>query len=183
MPIDVVKGTIDYCMENKLFFLFVLIIFTLLEYSTDIVQGDISIFAILISPILVMGYGIQIIEDVINGGIRLPKIMPKKVLIFGLKGIIIRMFYVSIQGGLLYLIAINLNFPVFEIEELFLEYHETMMLIFNHDMVAFFIFMCSGFIITYVTVFFMELSLARLADGGKLREAFNFPRIKHAIDI
>ena len=29
----------------------------------------------------------------------------------------------------------------------------------------------------------MELALARLADGGKLTNAFNFPRIKHAIDI
>ena len=29
----------------------------------------------------------------------------------------------------------------------------------------------------------MELALARLADGGKLKNAFNFPHIKHAIDI
>ena len=29
----------------------------------------------------------------------------------------------------------------------------------------------------------MEMSLARLADGGQLRKSFNFLRIKHALDI
>lgn len=29
----------------------------------------------------------------------------------------------------------------------------------------------------------MEIALARLADGGKLRDAFDFRGIKHTIDI
>ena len=42
MPIAVVKGSIKYCMENKLFFLFVLIIYAMSEYLLDIVHTPIS---------------------------------------------------------------------------------------------------------------------------------------------
>lgn len=183
MPIAVVKGSIKYCMENKLFFLFVLIIYAMSEYLLDIVHTPISDLTSMICFILVMGYGLQIIKDVIDGGTRLPKIMPKKVIIFGLKGFVIRLFYTGIQVFLLTLIAVNLNFPLFDIEEFFLEYYNTIRLIFNHDAVSCIIFVISGFVITYVTSFFMELSLARLADGGQLRKSFNFRRIKHAIDV
>ncbi len=183
MPIAVLKGSLKYCMENKLFFLFVLIIFGVTEYLFDIVHTPISGLTSIICLILVMGYGLQIINDIINGGTRLPKIMPKKVIILGFKGFIIRLFYTAIQIFLLTLIAINLNFPLFDVEEFFLEYQNTITLIFNHDAVSCIIFVISGFIITYVTSFFMELSLARLADGGQLRKSFNFRRIKHAIDI
>ncbi|MBQ2652276.1 MAG: DUF4013 domain-containing protein [Methanobrevibacter sp.] len=183
MPIDIVKGSLKYCMENKLFFLFVLIIFAVIEYLFDIVNTPISGFTSLLFAILVMGYGLQIIKDVIDGGTRLPKIMPKKVIILGFKGSVIHLFYMGIQIFLLASVAVNLNFPVFEIEEFFLEYHNTILLIFNHDAVSCIIFVVSGFVITYVTSFFMELSLARLADGGQLRKSFNFRRIKHAIDL
>lgn len=184
MPVAVIKGSLKYCLENKLFFLFVIIVFTILEYGSDIINTFSFDVASWIVSILIMGYGLQIIEDVINGGTRLPKIMPKKVVIFGLKGMVIQIFYVLIQVGLLYLISVNLNFPAtFNIEEFFLDYHNTLLLLFRHDLGSFIIFTLSGFAISYVTIFFMELSLARLADGGQLRKSFNFPRIKRAIDI
>ncbi len=183
MPVDVVKGTYKYCMENKWFFLFVIIIFSILEFGIDFINSPVYIIAYLITSVFILGYGIQIIEDIINGGIRLPKIMPKKVVVYGLKGMVIRIFYVAIQLTLLSVVARNINFPVFELQELILNYHKTLLLIYNHDVVSFFIFVFSGFIISYVTSFFMELSLARLADGGQLRKSFNFPRIKHAIDV
>ena len=97
MPIAVVKGSLKYCMENKLFFLFVLIIFAVCEYLLDIVHTPISGLTSMICFILVMGYGLQIIKDVIDGGTRLPKIMPKKVIIFGFKGFVIRLLYTGIQ--------------------------------------------------------------------------------------
>ena len=149
----------------------------------DVVDTRVVELAALIISVLVLGYGLQVIEDVINGGTRLPKIMPKKVVIFGIKGFIIHLVYFMLELFLLEIIAMNLDFPVFELEEFILDYNNTIMLIFNHDIVSFTIFMISGFIITYVVTFFMELSLARLADGGQLRKSFNFPRIKHAIDI
>lgn len=183
MPLAVVKGSLKYCLENKVYFLFILILFIVLEYSVDVVDTRGAELAALIISALVMGYGLQVIEDVINGGTRLPRIMPKKVVIFGIKAFIIHLVYFMLELFLLGIIAMNLDFPVFELEEFILEYNNTIMLIFNHDIVSFTIFMISGFIITYVVTFFMELSLARLADGGQLRKSFNFPRIKHAIDI
>lgn len=183
MPMAVVKGSLKYCLENKLFFLFVLIVFFSLEYVLDIFFYPVYGVGMWIFFILIMGYGLQIIEDVINGGTRLPKIMPKKVVVLGLKGMIIHLFYIGIQAVLLSIIAVNLNFPVFDVEELFLDFNNTLMLMFNHDATSFAIFLVSGFVISYVATFFMELSLARLADGGQLRKSFNFHKIKHAIDI
>lgn len=181
MPMAVVKGSLDYCLKNKLFFILVIIIFAIVEYSTDIL--DIPLLTYLMSQALLMGYGLQIIDDVINGGTRLPKIMPKKVILLGLKGLVISFFYFAIGSLILVCIAIQLKFPLFSIESFFLEYRSTITMLFNHDWVSSIIFVFSGFIVTYVVSFFMELSLAKLADGGRLRNSFNFSRIKRAIDV
>ena len=183
MPLAVVKGSLKYCLENKWFFLLVLILFFILEYISDVFDSSRYIIVSVIVAIMLLGYGVQIIQDIINGGTRLPKIMPKKVIVFGIKGIIIRMFYLLIQVTLLAIVSIFIDFPVFDMEEFFLDYHHTIMLFFHHDVISFIIFTLSGLIISYVTIFFMELSLAKLADGGQLRKSFNFLRIKHAIDI
>ena len=44
-------------------------------------------------------------------------------------------------------------------------------------------FIIIGAIIFYVTTFFMEIALARLADTGSIVAAFNLPEIKKDIDI
>ena len=183
MPVAVVEGSLKYCLKNKLFFIFVLLIFATLEYAVAVINSSISLFASGIASIFVLGYGLQVIEDVIGDGTRLPKIIPKKVIVFGLKGTVIRVFYLFIECLLLGMVASQLNFPIFEIEEIFSDYSNTLMLLYQHDAVSFFIFMVSGLIVSYVATFFMELALARLADGGQLRKSFNFVGIKHAIDI
>lgn len=183
MPLAVVKGSLKYCLENKWFFLFVLILFFILEYIVNVFNDSHYMIVTIIASIILSGYGIQIIQDIINGGTRLPKIMPKKVIVFGIKGMIIRLFYMLIQVILLAIVSTFIDFPVFDVEEFFLDFHHTVLLFFHHDVTSFIIFTISGFIISYVTIFFMELSLAKLADGGQLRNSFNFSRIKHAIDI
>lgn len=129
------------------------------------------------------GYGLQVTQDIINGGIKLPQLKLRKIINFGIKGNIILFFYVAIQGFFLAIVSEYLNFPPFVLENLFLNFKETISMIYTHNIGYCIIFLVSGFIIVYVTTFFMELALARLADGGKLKNAFNFPRIKHAIDI
>lgn len=129
------------------------------------------------------GYGLVVTQDIINGGTRLPKLETRNILNFGIKGNIIFSFYAFIQALLLAVVSMGINFPPFKIEELILNFNETLNLFFTHDMVSCTIFIVSGCIIVYITTFFMEIALARLADGGKLKNAFNFPRIKHAIDI
>lgn len=64
-----------------------------------------------------------------------------------------------------------------------MEYNSTLNLLFTHNPYMFLVFAFSGIVISYLAIFFMELSLARLADGGQLRQSFNFARIKYAIDI
>ena len=181
MPISFIEKSVEYCTENKLFFCFVLgLLFvcqSLTNYFDSVVIGPIVI------AIIMMGYGLQVTQDIINGGKRLPKVMPKKVIDFGFKGYFIFVFYVLIQAFLLAIVSVNLNFPEFELEEFILNYNDTLRLFMTHDPASCIIFVISGFVIVYITSFFMELALARLADGGKLTNAFNFPRIKHAIDI
>ena len=183
MPVNVIKGSLKYCLENKWFFGFVIILFFTIEFLTEIVNTLFSYLGSVIFIIITTGYGIQIIQDIINGGTRLPKIMPKKAIVLGVKGFIIRAVYFMVQLFLLVLISASLNFPTFRLKEFFINYNEAIHLMLTHNMVDFAIFVISGFAISYVTIFFMEFSLARLADGGQLRKSFNFPRVKHAIDV
>ena len=56
-----------------------------------------------------------------------------------------------------------------------------MALFYKHDPISFIVFILLGLITVYVTIFFMEIALAILADGGKLREAFDFRKIRDII--
>ena len=82
----------------------------------------------------------------------------------------------------MYLVSINLNYPKFDLEEIILYLGETVGLFFEHDPISFIIFILSGLIIVYVTIFFMEIALAKLADGGNLKNAFDFRELKHVIE-
>lgn len=182
MPFNLIKKSIKMCIVNKPFFAFLLVLLFICNYLIDLTDSTIVIPIII--NILIWGYGLQVTEVIINGGTRLPKILPRKVLVYGLKGYFVAFFYYTIvQGLLLVFISEILGFPVFEIEELVLNYQETIHLFFAHDPISWAIFVISGVVIVYFTAFFMELAMARLADGGKVKNAFNFPRIKRAIDI
>lgn len=181
MPFDIIKNSVEYCTENKLFFIFVLCVLFGLRYLTNLV--DSIILGPVITAIFMMGYGLQVTEDIIKGGKRLPKLMPIKILNYGIKGYLIFFIYVVFQLLLLSIIAMNLNFPPLSIEDFVLRYDEFLPLLMKHDAFSGLVFVISTFLVIYVTTFFMELALARFADGGSLINAFNFPRIKRAIDI
>lgn len=104
----------------------------------------------------------------INGGKSLPKVQFKELAVFGLKGIVVYTFYLTIQASVLGLISIVMDFPVFDLEELLLEIGETVALFYKHDPISFIVFILLGLITVYVTIFFMEIALAILADGGNL---------------
>ena len=181
MPINIIKNTFDYCSENKLFFIFVLCLLFGLQFVFGFfVFGA---WGSVIMNVILMGYGLQISQDIIHGGTRLPKLLPKKIIIYGVKGTVIVGFYVLVQIILLNVVSLYSNFPIFNIEDVILEFNKYFYLFLAHDPVSCIVFVVLGLIIVYVTTFFMELALARLADGGRLLNAFNFPRIKHAIDV
>lgn len=181
MPIKVIKDSFEYCTANKAFFLFVLFLIFVCNFLT--VMFDSHFIGPIVMTLIMTGYGLQVTQDIISGGTRLPKISPKKIIVLGIKGTVIFVFYGFIQIFLLAFISDMLKFPVFEIEELIMNYNETIHLFMTHEPVSFVIFVISGLILVYVTVFFMELALAKLAESGKLRNAFRFFKIRQAIDI
>ena len=182
MPNQILKGTINYCLRNKLYFIFVFVQFLLFECITNTVGGLLNSTSLIVL-FAVLGYGLKVTQDVMNGGSCLPKINLKEYINFGLKGIIVYTFYLTIQTSILGLISLKLHFPEFDLEELIVHLPETIELFYQHNPINFILFILSGVIIVYMTVFFMEIALARLADGGKLKDAFDFKGIKNTIDI
>lgn len=176
------KGSVKYCTENKLFFIYVFAQFFIFE-TLFVGVGALLKSTSLVVLLVVLGYGLKVTNDVINGGTSLPKIKIKELINYGLKGIVVYTFYLTIQTILLAVLSLILNFPIFDIEEYILELPKTVSLLFEHNPLIFILFIILGLLIVYGTVFFMEIALARLADGGKLKEAFDFKGIKHSIEI
>ena len=182
MPNEILKGSVRYCTGNKTFFIYVFVQFLIFECITNKVGGIMKTTSLIVL-LVVLGYGLKVTQDVINGGTSLPKIKLNELINFGLKGIVIYTFYLTIQASALGLVSLIFRFPEFDLEELILELHETIALFYEHYPVSFILFIILGLLIVYGTIFFMEIALAILADGGKLKEAFDFPRIKNTIEI
>lgn len=182
MPNQMLKGSVKYCTENKLFFIYVFAQFFIFE-ALFVGVGALLKSTSLVVLLVVLGYGLKVTNNVINGGTSLPKIKIKELINYGLKGIVVYTFYLTIQTILLAVLSLILNFPIFDIEEYILELPKTVSLLFEHNPLIFILFIILGLLIVYGTVFFMEIALARLADGGKLKEAFDFKGIKRSIEI
>lgn len=181
MPNQMLKGTVKYCLGNKLFFIYVFAQLLLFECITNKVGGILKTTSLIVL-FVVLGYGLKITQDVMYGGTSLPKIKLKELANFGLKGIVVYTFYLTIQASILGLLSLVLKFPEFDIEEMLLHLPETVSMFYGHDPVSFILFIVIGLLSVYGTVFFMEIALAKLADGGKLKEAFDFRDIKHTVD-
>lgn len=185
MPLKKMKKVWDYCTYNKPFFVLVLMLFCGLQYMQDYYTdgGNIWIWTILlIFSILICGYGMTITRDRINNGIRLPKILIKEVLVLGVKSSIVGIIYLYIQGFVLDWICSPLNFPAFKLEEMLLDLPDTLNLLFSHNPAEAFTFVAVGSVLFYITTFFMEIAIARLADTGSILSAFNLLEIKKNID-
>ena len=182
MPNQMLKGTVKYCLKNKYFFIIVFAQFLVFECITNTVGGILKSTSLIVL-LAILGYGLKVAQDVMNGGESLPRITLKEFVNFGLKGIVVYTFYLTIQASVLGLISLALKFPEFDLEELIVHLPETVDLFYHHDPLSFIAFILFGIITVYITVFFMEIALARLADGGKLKDAFDFSGIKHSIDV
>ncbi len=123
-----------------------------------------------------------IARDRMNNGIRLPKIMIKDIVFLGIKSYIDFTVYLTVQGFILDLISSPLAFPEFNLEEMLIELPETVHHLFSHNPMDTLIFIIVGSVLFYITTFFMEIALARLADSGSMKSAFNLVNIKRDID-
>lgn len=185
MPLFKMKKVWTYCTYNKPFFLLILLLYGILNFILYI-YGDtednwilLIIFAV---SILITGYGMTITHDRINNGVRLPKIIIKDVIVLGVKSYIVFIVYLFIQGTVLDWIFSPFNFPRFELEEMLLDLPNTMNMLISHNHVHAIIFVVVGSILFYITSFFMEIAIARLADTGRILSSFNLSGIKNNID-
>lgn len=187
MPLFKLKRVWDYCTYNKPFFIFIIILYGIVNFIEAYYETHLtSLLAVLIVStcyIFVAGYGLTITRDRANHGVRLPKILPKRIFILGIKSILVVSIYFSIQTILLNLICLPLGFPVFDLEKLLFNLNETIHLFFINDPRNCILFIIFGSICFYITLFFLEIALARLADTGKLLSSFKVRSIKRTIDI
>ena len=179
------KKVLEYCTYNIPFFILVLILFGIVNYFLNYYQDRnvILVYLVIYSCLaIISGYGMIITRDIINDGVRLPKILVKDVIILGVKSLFCSIIYVLVQGYLLDLICTPLNFPEFDLEDMIIELPRTLNLLFSHDPIDALTFVILGLILFYITMFFMEIALARLADSGKLLPAFNLVAITQNIE-
>ncbi len=186
MPFDKLKKVWKYCSYNKSFFAFIVVLMFSIGFITAFADVYVSLyFAVAINVILSMlltGYGLTITRDRIDHGYKLPKIMPKDVVIFGIKGSIVYSVYIAVQAVVLNVISSFLGFPLFNFEEMLLRFDETLNLLFAHNPIHTVIFFILSLLVFYVTSFFGEIGLARLADTKSLFGAFDFKAIFKLID-
>jgi len=110
MPNQMLKGTVKYCLGNKLFFTFVFVQFLLFECITNTVGGLLKSTSLIVL-LAVLGYGLKVAQDVMNGGSSFPKINLNEFINFGLKGN--RDLYIlSDNSGIYFRFAFNcVKFP------------------------------------------------------------------------
>ena len=185
MPLFKMKKVWTYCTYNKPFFLLILLLYGILNFILYIygnTEDNWILLIIFAVSILITGYGMTITHDRINNGVRLPKINIKDVIVLGVKSYIVFIVYLFIQGTVLDWISSPFNFPRFELEEMLLDLPNTMNMLISHNHVHAIIFVVVGSLLFYITSFFMEIAIARLADTGRILSAFNFSGIKNNID-
>lgn len=187
MPFIIIKKVWDYCSYNNWYLLF---IFSLLlipaffqnyisSFFTDLGWTLVCILAI----IIVSGYGMEITRDRINNGKRLPKLRFRPILSLGVKSCIVIVIFIYAQEFFLDHLFDPWSFPIFDLEDMLLDLQSTIHMLYTHDSFQSLVYLVVGTFVFYVTTFFIEISLARLADTNSLVQAFNFIDIKRDIDL
>ena len=187
MPHVIIKKVWDYCSYNKSFLLFILALLFVSSLIQNYVRANGDYYDWMLLQILVFiivsGYGMSITRSRINHGKRLPKIIIKDIFSLGIKSGIITSIYLFIQGFILAHVCYALGFPPFDLKELLLNWPDTIHMMFHHDPVTTILFVFVGAILFYMSTFFMEIALAKLADTKSIWPALNLLSIKRSIDV
>lgn len=193
----VAKDTIDYCSSDLKRLGLVILIGIILKIITDFYFGyalenptkEVLIAAKILDIAIdssIFGYGLLVTKDVIEGGSRLPEILIKKLFALGIKSYIIMTIFDFIQeygmdllekalgiddGALIYIVE-NLAYePLVVIDSLS-----------KFPLSIDILILLIGFAFGYMVIFFLEISLAILADSESLLSALNIKTIKETID-
>ena len=185
-PFILIRKAIRYCKHNKKYLLISVILMALIEFLLDMFfkyeAGIFTLALVFIIVILAVGYGLSITKDIINNGKHLPRFDIRQTIVLGVKGGIITVVFVSVQYFLTEVMSNMLKFEIFDLEEMLLDVGHTVHEFYTHNPIDGIIFIICGIILTYVFVFFMEISLAMAADDERLIDSFNLMLIKRKID-
>lgn len=188
MPLKRLKYTVDYCRANPIGFLIILILIGSINFMNSYAYSHTIKYKLIfytlsfLTTIFIYGYGLAITKDTIRNGEKLPIIKLKQCTIFGIKSYILITIYTLIEGFLLYDLSTRFYLPEFHLKFALSHLIETLELYYWHNPISTIEFIVVSIMVTYIVAFFMEISLARLADGGRLLGAFNILSIKRCID-
>ena len=188
MPLKRLKYTFDYCRANPIGFLIILLLIISINFMNGYADTHTIKYKLIFYPmaffvtLFMYGYGLAITKDIIRNGKKLPIIKIKQCTVFGIKASIMIFIYTLLEGFLLYDLSNRFYLPEFHLRFALSHLIETLKLYYWHNPISTIEFIIASIMITYILAFFMEISLARLADGGRLLGAFNILKIKRCID-
>ena len=188
MPLKRLKYTADYCKPNPIGFLIILALVFSISYLNKYAQYNRIRYQILfyslafLITVFTYGYGMAITKDTIRNGEKLPIIKLKQCTYYGIKAFILISAYTFIEGYLLNNLSRRFFLPEFHLKFALSHIMNTLKMYYLYDPVSTVGFIICSIMISYIVAFFMEISLARLADGGRIIDAFNILSIKKCID-
>lgn len=188
MPKKRLEFTYNYCKANLASFCLVLIMVfslnqldTLIHLSNGLMRYMLMILVVLVGFIF-YGYGLVVTKDNIYDGKSLPKLPFFRSFLLGAKSSVIVVVYGTLQYIIYKAVSVIFEVPLIEINEGKIALSNVNTLFHSHgaiDTILFFMFII---ISVYIFIFFMEISLARLADKGSLKEALNIMSVGRCID-
>lgn len=188
MPLKRLKYTFDYCKPNPIGFLIILLLIYSIGAINDYASWHTIKYKLIFYPIaffitiFIYGYGMAITKDTIRKGEKLPIIKLKQCIIYGIKTFILMNLYSFIEGYILYLLSRIFYLPKFTLIYALSHIMNTLKSYYAYNPTSTIEFIICSIIVTYIVAFFMEISLARLADGGRILGAFNLLSVKRCID-
>lgn len=176
---DRILDFFHYSTKNILFLIFVIAFMYFFDFLEAVSNNT---FLMFLFSLPLAGYSLDIVKDTIKGGTQLPKINHKKIIIRGFKYSIVSYVFLIPNFVFLYLITFFTGFSFsFDFTDIIFHINE-IIFDFSLDPIVFIIFFFSFCFVSYITIFFYEMSIAILADTDSLLSAFNIKEILRVIN-
>lgn len=188
MPLFKLKKVLQYSMKDIPYFIFILVLIfiinTIGDFSGSYMDSYYMVFFINgIVSVVILGYGVLITKDRINHGHKLPRIVVKDVLVLGIKSLFVYIAFFLIQTLVFTITSQIFDIPMFDLEDLLMNFEDTVHMFVVNEAFHSLIFVVVGGLAFYVTTFFVEISLAMLADTNSLLLSFNLVSLSKKIRV
>lgn len=188
MPLFKLKKVLQYSMNDIPYFIFILVLIFIInmigDFSGSYMDSYYMVFFINgIVSVVILGYGVLITKDRINHGHKLPRIVVKDVLVLGIKSLFVYIAFFLIQTLVFTITSQIFDIPMFDLEDLLMNFEDTVHMFVVNEAFHSLIFVVVGGLAFYVTTFFVEISLAMLADTNSLLLSFNLVSLSKKIRV